>query len=365
MPVVTQFVFIDTQVFDQHQLDFSSPSFRRLVRLATAGELSLVLTDVTVREIRTHLDSAAQTAVKQLSNYKKVSRVVKQVIPADQLTGLESVTEEELAVSLRADFEKFLFETDTRVITVNTVPPSEIFDRYFLSKPPFGDKNKKSEFPDAFAGAALEAWCKGPPPQTIYIVSGDGDWRRVCEETAEFIHVKRLEELLELFADSEIAADLKDAVKEASESVLSSLNEHIDRAVIYFYVDDSVADGEIENVEVVNSDIEDVNVIEAKDGYAVLSVACRVTVTLDISGDDPGSMWHDNDDGSLHSVWTVSGSVDRDLELEATVEVDYDIDNPHRITIKAVSFQEEGISISVEDDKLTTNYDNDEEDGEE
>lgn len=48
----TNNVFFDTEVFDCHQFDFAALSFRRLVRLAADGPMRVLLTTVTVSEIR-------------------------------------------------------------------------------------------------------------------------------------------------------------------------------------------------------------------------------------------------------------------------------------------------------------------------
>src|SRR5205823_5999161 len=48
---VTPYVFLDTEVFRTHQLDFQSPNIRRLVRLAVEGPLRLLLTTVTKGEV--------------------------------------------------------------------------------------------------------------------------------------------------------------------------------------------------------------------------------------------------------------------------------------------------------------------------
>ena len=50
MPATTKNVFLDTEIFDRHNLDVFSPHFKRLIRLAEAEELRLILTDVSEKE---------------------------------------------------------------------------------------------------------------------------------------------------------------------------------------------------------------------------------------------------------------------------------------------------------------------------
>ena len=353
MPAETTAVFLDTEVFDHHNLDIASPNFKRLIRLAAADELELVLTDVTVAEVRSHLDAFAKSAFKQITDYRKVNRVVKNFITADTLEGMEKLTEMELAQRFQGELDKFVNATGAQILSVNRVSPSEIFERYFQAKAPFNDKNKKVEFPDAFAGATLQAWCRSPPGRKIYIVSGDSDWRRLSQETDEFIFVKALDQLLELFADAEVVTCIKEAINHMMVEVLKRLTERVQSGDIFFFVDDSASDGEVVDIEDVDIAIEDLHVVEAKGGVASLTLRCNVKVTLAVTADDPDSSYRDPDDGDFYSVWSVSGSVERELEMDATVDVTYDVNNPHAIAITSVSFQDKGVSISVEEDELT------------
>jgi hypothetical protein len=57
-------VFLDTEVFDQHEYDLSSPYFKRLIRLVNSGAVKLFLTTVTVGEIQDHIDERAKQGLR-------------------------------------------------------------------------------------------------------------------------------------------------------------------------------------------------------------------------------------------------------------------------------------------------------------
>lgn len=69
MSAETTFVFLDTQVFKDQDLDFSSRNLRRFIRLAEVGELHHVQTYITEREIRKHITSQADEAFRQAKSY--------------------------------------------------------------------------------------------------------------------------------------------------------------------------------------------------------------------------------------------------------------------------------------------------------
>jgi hypothetical protein len=352
MPAQTKNVFIDTEVFDRHHLDVFSPNFKRIIRLGGSEELNVVLTDVTLGEIRNHIDKFAKTAFKQFSDYRRVNRVLKEFVKEDDLKGFESVTEESLRQRLQEEFNRFLMVTAAEVVSVDSVSPNSVFESYFQAKPPFNDTNKKLEFPDAFAGAALRQWCEQVKNRRLYIVTGDPDWRRLSAEVPSFIHVRTLEELLEEFADAEIVADLKEAINSQSDRILSTVTEKVEAGDIFFFVDDSMLDGEVDTIENVDAEISEVRVVEAQDGTAVLNLTFDVKVALVVRGDNPDSGYTDPDTKEWRSLGPLSGTIERDIKVDASIDVTYNVANPKEISIKSIEFREEGVEISVEDNEL-------------
>jgi hypothetical protein len=363
MPAETKYVFLDVQVFRDQDLDFFSPNFKRLIRLAAVGELQLILTYVTEQETRKRITLHAKDAFRQAKSFKKVDRIVKNLLTPEGFKALDETDEGKLLAGMQEEFARFLLVTNAKILPIDDIPPKAVFERYFRAKPPFSESgDKKSEFPDAFAAAALQKWCEEVPGRKLFVVSLDRDWRLTCKEVKRFIHIRKLDELLEKFADSEVVADLKEAINARSDDLVSLLKGKIEGGSVYFYADDSALEGEVDHVEDVDIEIEDVHVVEAKDGLAALSLVCNVKVTLFVSADDPDSSYTDPDNGERRSVWTLSGSVEREIEMDATVEITYDVKDPKNIEITSATFQDEGISISIENGELTPNYDDDEPD---
>lgn len=79
----TNNVFLDTKVFDCHQFDFGALSFRRLVRLTADGPMRILLTNVTVSEIRKHIDEHAEKAFKQVETFRRILPLTRSVVTPD------------------------------------------------------------------------------------------------------------------------------------------------------------------------------------------------------------------------------------------------------------------------------------------
>ena len=339
-------VFVDTEVFDHHSRDFDSANFRILRRLASSGAIRLLLTTITEHEVRSHIDADARDAFKRLQNYKRMSRAIKRVLPDPKL---EPHDEEVIRKDLQKDFDHFIKTAQIDILAIDDVAPGPIFKRYFEQRPPFGNKDKKSEFPDAFAVAALDGWCNKNSAK-VYVVSGDPDWKRACKDNPNLIYLERLDELLEKFGDSVQVS----AVREALSKVRDNVREFVERKAydLDFFVSDNLIDGELDDIQI-DLEVEEFHVIEAKDGNAVVSVSCRLNITADVTAMDPNSIWTDPDTGELRSVWRLRGSVQHETERDATMDVTYYAGNTDAIGFKNVQFEARSVEVDVDEHGLT------------
>jgi hypothetical protein len=96
----TNNVFLDTEVFDGHRFDLGNSGFRRLVRLAADGPVRVLLTTVTVSEIRSHIDEHAAKAFKQIETFKHVLPLAKQFVTPEMLKAVSSTSAEEFRQAL-------------------------------------------------------------------------------------------------------------------------------------------------------------------------------------------------------------------------------------------------------------------------
>ena len=352
-------VFLDTEVFRAHQLDFQSPNIRRLVRLAVEGPVRLLLTMVTKGEVLDDLKERARDAIKQLKEVRRLSSTMRKIMPEDAVQAVEDVKRDEAVAALQKEFDDFITETGATVLDLDGVSADGIFKKYFEGTPPFGGQgdNKKVEFPDAFACGALEAWSAANENAKVYVVSNDGDWKSMCGCNPVLLSVVRLADLLQHFTDTEVSFAIKKGLEEQHEELLKLVRAEAEK--LDFYVGDMLIDGEIESQEILDVDIEEFNVVEIKNGEASISVLCQVSVSADVVADDPDSWIKDSETKNVHYVFRMAGTVARILELTAEVAVKYDKENPEQVTIESVGFEETSIELFVEESELERVDDND------
>lgn len=240
IPQLPQLVALDTDVFDSYNFNYQSKSFQTLVKLVQQKRIRLLLTSVNLQEIRAHITKEAESPSKALAQaikdlkknrfttlgdnnskistnsdvlkefkkkvedrsfiFEKINQELQKQLDSflqdtDMFFSFEKINQE-----LQNQLNSFLQDTEFKRIEVDQVSVVEIFENYFAGNPPFGEGNKKSEFPDAFALLALEKEAKYRN-EIIYVVSADRDWEKFCSSRSEDLrYIKKLNELLEIIS---------------------------------------------------------------------------------------------------------------------------------------------------------------------
>jgi len=174
-----------------------------------------------------------------------------------------------------------------------------IFEKYFKSEPPFGGANKKSEFPDAFVLEAVSNISK-ERGHVLYVVSEDGDMEKYAETFDNIIHLKKVDDLLDLvvrkeeelekpvkFADN-ILEQLKDSLLEKASEVLSGSEFYSEEA--------NQLEDDIYQIEIKSISIHDKNILSVSHEHVEYEIDFEVVLTAHYSiADYDGSPWDPED----------------------------------------------------------------------
>lgn len=352
----SKFVFVDTEVFDRHKHSLESPNIVRLRELTESGAVELFLTTVTVREIKSHLEREATKAFQQLKSYRRASSVVQRIVPNAEF-GPED--EAPFKDAVFGEFDAFLTNCRSTVLDVDQVSAESVFEAYFSQKPPFDAQDKKSEFPDAFAIAALRCWCEANEAM-MYVVTGDKDWKRACREDSRLLYVQSLESLLEKFQDSATVAMIQRLLRSQIEEVKRLVTAEAEKLDVTVSL--NLCDGEHEDFSVDDIEFDEFHVVEAEDGDATVSVYCTLMVSAHVMADDPDSTYKDPDSGDYNSVWRISGQIEQEIEVEVSIHCGYNPNSPETIEISSVELECGSIELDPEDGELTRDDDDERED---
>lgn len=335
-------VFLDTTVFEAELFDFESRHIKALCSLVREGYLQILLTDVTKREIESHIVEAVQSAVRGLAVFRKDRQhgVLRHFGEMFRPLYLKHDAEA-LSNQLKDRFEAFCRECGATVLPTGDLKVGPILDKYFSGKPPFGDGRKKHEFPDAISAAALVAW-KVDSRELLWVVSADDDWRRVCEDRHQWD--KSLPEFLAYFPDPEIVSKIK--------GTLLTSGEFNDELAAYFmdvsfYV--PKANGNVTRVSGVKTKVIKVLVTDVEDVEAVADVRFWVEYCAHLTFEIPGTGLWDEEGERIYAADTTKTEITESFEMSAQVELGYDKNDATKIKVNRVQFEPREIEIDIDD----------------
>jgi hypothetical protein len=248
----TEWVFIDTCAFRGAGFDWDGPVLSSFKRLCGDQTLYLLTTSIIEREMHSQIadkisssivayESSMRKAINSATHFDKSSR--ERLSSLQKGPALKTTVDEAIARQKR-----YFHECRAEFLDINDIPISQILDDYFFSAPPFGGKDKKSEFPDAINIAALNKHAY-KNKHLIYVVSSDGDLASCCDDNGALIHVEKLEQLVSVAqAERDTRTKVANFILDSSAKILSILKlQFPDRG---FYLSD--ADGELDDVEVIS-----------------------------------------------------------------------------------------------------------------
>ncbi|HWW37907.1 PIN domain-containing protein [Pedobacter sp.] len=174
---------IDTQYFVSRSFDFSSKEINALKELVKKSLVHVYLTDINDREIKKKIVDVTTTAFAKI--HTSDVRILKHIPLYGQF--LKTYNLEKSIQYFYSAFEKFKVECEVNIISSDKIKAIRIFEDYCNQRPPFNtnqQKNRKGEFPDAFALAAIEQYFENQDAKA-YLLSGDSDWQQFA--TASYI----------------------------------------------------------------------------------------------------------------------------------------------------------------------------------
>lgn len=193
-------VFVDTQIYESQCFDISERGRLELLKKQVKrGVIKLLTSEIVVQEVKKHIKCNVEKSVNEI-NKKYNSRelaIFRNSIYDNYFKKLDC---QKLVEEALNRFEGYLSDAKAFFLDINTVAISDVLDDYFSGRKPFGSKNKKSEFPDAFNVSMIKEYKKEDTP--IYVLSSDTDFQDI-----EGIYVyKTIDELLNIINVEDVIA---------------------------------------------------------------------------------------------------------------------------------------------------------------
>ncbi len=196
-------VTLDTSIFDRYGCNLDFPLIRSLTQFK-AGNVSVLFSDVIIAEVTSHISEKAletQGALKQA--IKKFSKTWK-TTPVDAEVAQALHSDRDPNEFSDACVKEYVDDVEGKIVpsTANTAITEAVMQRYFCGGTPFENKKeKKSEFPDAFALVSLDQTFS-QRRQYLLCVSADKGWHAFADQSDWLICVKDLDVALSYFHDT-------------------------------------------------------------------------------------------------------------------------------------------------------------------
>jgi len=295
----SRLVFIDTSAYESKNYQFNEHALGKLCDFLEYERLHLLITQITINEIKAHLLLKSEESARAIKKIQKDAMFLRNA-PTLACHGIfEKVKAEDIYKIALESFEKFLDKSSAEIVDIKNVDASSVFDKYFKSEPPFGGANKKSEFPDAFV---LEAVAKVSKDRghTLYVISDDGDMEKYANTLDNLIHLRRVDDLLDLVVrkEDELKAPVKFAdsiLEQLEEKLIESAKEIISSSEFYSDEMDEF-DGEIFQIDIESICINHKNIISVTDENVEYEIDFKVVLKACSSVADYGrSPWDPED----------------------------------------------------------------------
>jgi hypothetical protein len=244
----------------------------KLLEQFNSGPLRLVFSEITLREIKRHLEIEAE---KSKSELKRTMRAVGNywgVTKEKRNDILESLFENQTSKEVvEKRLDEFIKRCGIELVLAETMLDiPELLKRYFDVQAPFESTlNKKSEFPDALALLTLQTWAKKKSFSVLFVTKDKG-CKKFCDESHFLYTIDELDEALACIQQrdahlSELCNGIAKRIAEgnyqdfikmietsASESIWQ-INWVPEAETAYYF------ESELQEVELVSAELEEIN----------------------------------------------------------------------------------------------------------
>lgn len=347
----TRYVFVDTSMYERKNFQFHQHALGHFKELCGESTLYLLINSVVEGEVRSHLIEKAREAAKNVKEFKKTIKVLRN-LPELKHHGifdeLQETTVEQLLIE---KFQEFIDEAVYEFVDLNTASISEIVGKYFNKKPPFSDK-KKDEFPDAIILESLLTWAKNKNTQ-VYILSTDGDMRNYCEACGSWLnYVDDLEKFLNVVVTTEESlADLAKFAEVQFDSQVKKIEARLEEQIntIEYSTSGYGVDDQVDDVNAYGLSMLERNIIKSDREYAEFSVSINFTVEAwHRLTDYDRSIWDPEDKKYIFTAQS-SRKVRHEVNCNAYVWIDFEDGLAINTYLNEVNIEDSYIELDPDD----------------
>jgi len=332
----TNIVFLDTSIYVKQKFNFSSNAFTSMAKAARIQSLSVVIPEVTEREIKRKITEIAEKAAHAIGNVARNHSHTKYLEGSDILTQEPSGHISKLTQVLNTQFDEFISHFSVERLSLSTVSLSPVVDWYFTKQPPFAEGKKSKEFPDAFVVSSLDAYCSRTGNK-VAVISTDGDFKSASAKRDHFEYFESIPAYLEAIQQYiEQVPRIHNLLKTKVSDLQDIIKEHFTE--ISFSIEQDWQ-GDVEDVVVEDISIDNLNVLEIENEAVTIAGEAQLDYSAELSYDDYSTASYDSSEGDVFIHHRIHQSINDSVDCSFTIifQSDQDWADIKEITIKELN----------------------------
>ena len=347
-------VFVDSSIFIGKNYNYAHPSFVALKEAVLDERANLLVTDVTIEEIKANIYEDVGKASQALKKIRATAKVLRNIPSLNESVVFEDIDQASAGTQLVEQLEQFLKDAKADTVPVAEADTRFVFDCYFKKSPPFGYGKKKSEFPDAFVLSTLSEWAESMQEDVI-VVSQDSDILGIEGQFPRLSVVGSLEEFLSKVTSyfEELAPTAQQLLEENLEEIESRLEQQFQW--LGFILADQ--DGDVNETRV--TEVADISAYlialnhgaDGQPAEAQFELTATIEFEADVSYDNLETASYDSEDKVLIPWETVERTVHCSEIVQADLSFQFDAEHPHNVEIEKLNLHTpKDVSVYAEED---------------
>ena len=352
-------VTIDTNVFHAAKFNLGEASFlRTLENYVKNGKIKVVLSDIVVRESKTHIAKQIKDACRIMRKARTdvLHGTTEHLIDSIGLGEILKIikNKDELISKGEKMFDDFLETINAEILGADLIDVGLILDDYFETNPPFeNNEKKKSEFPDAFIAQQIRK--RFGETEKVAIVSKDEGFKKACR-SKNYIFFDSLGDLYNKISKEDEAYDETMFVIKELQLCINAMvkeyikdNENID--VHWLSYDKDGMESRYDYDDFCLHDISNVifsvySVDEISDNISIVTLSCEANISADCYYKDYDNAPWDFEEKEYVFIDTIKMREEHIAQFECRIEID-------RKTkmIKVLPF-----TVVLDDDSISNRY---------
>lgn len=316
-------VFVDTNIFETANFNFSSRKMRELQERALDGTVTLHVTELIKRETISRIHERINDARREVDQIARKTKILNN--DRGFYDAVRRIRDGAVEEDIIREFEQFLLNSRAEIEDSSTASMTEVLNSYYERQPPF--QHDRHQFVDAITRENIKTWVRRNHTPAVFLTS-DGDFNGAFDDLTDDEHVyvyRTVEDLLDRITSTMAAKD--DFLR-----LLNSQWDVVDRALNDHFEEVEVVLTGYEEIEVDSIRLESIGgptfkVIGLESDYALVEINATLSVLCDFTHLDPDSFFWDSEDRVAYHFHRRSRSDEYDVEANFEVEITYDADS--------------------------------------